>query len=292
MNKGIKEKNNGEKGTRILGFQCDETKKNLLYVQEAGYKKKHDVQKYHHNKLQSFLIFVVTEGNGSIYYDGMHKQLRAGDIAFVDCSKTYFHQSSKDEPWEYAWLHFYGNGAGYYYKSITDSVGFIIHPADTSPFVRLIYDIIKIYTSPESVLKSDISASAKIINILNNFWEYGSDSGNINNINDNTETKIIEIHDYIMENYMDKITLDILEEKFYLSRFHMSREYKKKYGITIIQYLTSLRVSRAKLDLRFTSKSIEEIAMECGFSNASYFGKIFRKYESMTPSEYRSTWLA
>ena len=72
----------------------------------------------------------------------------------------------------------------------------------------------------------------------------------------------------------------------------MSREYKKRYGITIIQYLTSLRVSKAKLDLRFTNMSIEEIAVECGFSNASYFGKIFRKYESMTPSEYRNTRLA
>lgn len=289
MNKDIQQKNISEKGRRIIGFQCDETKKNLLYVQEAGYKKKHDIQKYHHNKLRSFLIFIVTEGNGNIYYDGMQKKLKAGDIAFVDCSKTYFHQSSKDEPWEYVWLHFYGKGAGYYYKSITDSVGFVIHPADTSPFVKSIYDIIKIYTSSESVLKSDISASAKIINILNDFWEYGSDNGTAS---ENTETKIIEIHDYIMDNYMNKITLDILEEKFYLSRFHMSREYKKKYGITIIQYLTSLRVSKAKLDLRFTNRSIEEIAADCGFSNASYFGKIFRKYESMTPSEYRSTWLA
>ena len=290
MNKEIIEKKSiSEKGKRILGFQCDETKKNLLYVQEAGYKKKHDIQKYHHNKLQSFLIFVVTAGNGNIYYDGVQKKLRTGDIAFVDCSKTYFHQSSKDEPWEYAWLHFYGRGAKYYFKSITDSVGFFIHPADTSPFVKAIYDIINIYTSSESILRSDIYASAKIINILNDFWEYGSEHVNLS---DNTETKIIEIHDYIMQNYMNKITLNILEEKFYLSRFHMSREYKKKYGITIIQYLTSLRVSRAKLDLRFTNRSIEEIAAECGFSNASYFGKIFRKYESMTPSEYRNTWLA
>lgn len=289
MKKSVEVNDILEKGKRIFGFQCDETKKNLLYVQEAGYKKKHDVQKYHHNKLKSFLIFVVTEGNGSIYYDGVQKKLRAGDIAFVDCSKTYFHQSSKDEPWEYTWLHFYGKGAGYYYKSITDSVGFIIHPADIMPFVKSIYDIIQIYSSSESVLKTDISASAKIINILNDFWEYGSEDGRVN---DNTETKIIEIHDYIMDNYMKKISLDMLEEKFYLSRFHMSREYKKRYGITIIQYLTSLRVSKAKLDLRFTNMSIEEIAVECGFSNASYFGKIFRKYESMTPSEYRNTWLA
>ncbi len=289
MNKNTLEKENSIVGERVIGVQSEETKKNMLYVQEAGYKRQKDIHKYHHNKMRSFLIFVVTKGSGSIYYDGKVQNLVAGDVAFVDCSKTYFHQSSEDDPWEYVWLHFYGKGAVYYFECITDSVGYVIHPVDTSPFTDSIKEIINIYRKTGSVLKTDINVSARITKIVSDFMDYGEMR---KNVNDNSETKIVEIHDYIMNNYMKKINLDILEEKFYLSKFHMSREYKKRYGITIMQYLTSLRVGKAKFELRFTEKRVEDIATECGFSNASYFGKIFRKSEGMTPSEYRKTWLA
>ena len=69
MKKSVEVNDILEKGKRIFGFQCDETKKNLLYVQEAGCKKKHDIQKYLHNKLKSFLIFVL---NASMFAVVIH----------------------------------------------------------------------------------------------------------------------------------------------------------------------------------------------------------------------------
>ena len=51
-----------------------------------------------------------------------------------------------------------------------------------------------------------------------------------------------------------------------------------------------MRLSRAKSLLRFSDSSVEEIAADCGFADAGYFIKVFKKAENMTPLEYRRKW--
>ena len=89
---------------------------------------------------------------------------------------------------------------------------------------------------------------------------------------------------------MEKITLEELSSRFFISKYHLSREYKKHYGITIGNDLTARRLSHAKSLLRFSDGSIEGIAAACGFSDAGYFIKVFRRSEGMTPLEYRRKW--
>ena len=84
--------------------------------------------------------------------------------------------------------------------------------------------------------------------------------------------------------------LEELSGLFFISKYHLSREYKKKYGITIGSDLTGRRISHAKSLLRFSDSSIEEIALLCGFADAGYFIKVFKKAENMTPLEYRRKW--
>lgn len=102
--------------------------------------------------------------------------------------------------------------------------------------------------------------------------------------------KIIAVRDYLDENYSRNIVLDDLENLFYISKFHLSREFKKLTGITIMNYLNSRRISEAKKMLRFTDQSIGSIALACGIPDVNYFTKVFTRYESMTPSSYRKLW--
>ena len=102
--------------------------------------------------------------------------------------------------------------------------------------------------------------------------------------------KLKQIHDYLEEHYSEKINLEDLSSRFFISKFHLSREYKKIYGTTIGNDLTSKRISHAKSMLRFSKNSIETIALSCGFQDAGYFIKVFKKAENMTPLEYRKKW--
>ena len=102
--------------------------------------------------------------------------------------------------------------------------------------------------------------------------------------------KLQQIHTYLVEHYSEKITLEDLAEHFFISKFHLSREYKKTYGNTIGNELTYQRISHAKSMLRFSDDSVDAIALKCGFQDSGYFIKVFKKAENMTPLEYRKKW--
>ena len=82
----------------------------------------------------------------------------------------------------------------------------------------------------------------------------------------------------------------MIADEFFISKYHMSREFKKAYGITIANYIIAKRITHAKELLRFTYMQIEEIGRICGIEDSSYFNKVFSKFEGMTASEYRVRW--
>lgn len=59
--------------------------------------------------------------------------------------------------------------------------------------------------------------------------------------------------------------------------------------MTVTDYINRIRVNRATGLLRKTSLSIQQVAEQCGFSDGNYFSRIFRKFENVTPNEYRGS---
>lgn len=72
-----------------------------------------------------------------------------------------------------------------------------------------------------------------------------------------------------------------------ISKQHFCRVFKKKLGIRPLEYLARKRISKAKVLLINTDKSIYEIGKETGYNAANYFGIVFKKYEGISPGEYR-----
>ena len=60
------------------------------------------------------------------------------------------------------------------------------------------------------------------------------------------EDKIQQIKDFLDENFQKKIPLDMIADEFFISKYHMSREFKKVYGITIANYIIAKRITYAK----------------------------------------------
>ena len=63
------------------------------------------------------------------------------------------------------------------------------------------------------------------------------------------------------------------------------------YGITLNHYVIAKRITLAKKLLRFSPYTLEEIAQECGFYDASYFNKQFKKSEGISASDFRKKWI-
>src|SRR5699024_4596587 len=90
--------------------------------------------------------------------------------------------------------------------------------------------------------------------------------------------KMKQMKDYIDSNFQKKIHLDMMAEDFYISKYHMSREFKKVFGITISNYIVAKRITNAKELLRFSDMRVDEIGRLCGIDDNSYFNKVFQKY--------------
>ncbi len=95
------------------------------------------------------------------------------------------------------------------------------------------------------------------------------------------------IHKTIEKDYSINIRITDFSEKYYFSKEYLSKLFKQKYGLGIYEYLTTIRMERAKELLSFTDTKIMEISLRVGFSDTNYFSKAFHNYTGKTPSEYR-----
>ena len=98
-----------------------------------------------------------------------------------------------------------------------------------------------------------------------------------------TAMKIMEIC------YADgQLDLAMIAEHVGVSQSHLSRVFKSKYDIGLIQMLTIIRINKAKELLRQSDESVGKIADQCGFSSASALIHAFKRIEGITPGEYRN----
>ncbi|MEI3490388.1 MAG: helix-turn-helix domain-containing protein, partial [Blautia sp.] len=94
--------------------------------------------------------------------------------------------------------------------------------------------------------------------------------------------------DFIDSNYMEEdISLNKAANAANVSANHFSALFSQNMGQTFIEYLTSLRMNKAKEYLRCTGMRSSEIAGRVGYKDAHYFSYLFKKTQGMTPSDYR-----
>jgi two-component system response regulator YesN len=95
------------------------------------------------------------------------------------------------------------------------------------------------------------------------------------------------VEQYITDNLKEDINLKDTAAKFNLSPYYFSRTFKKVFGYNFSDYLNLIRINKAKELLKDDSLSIKEICYLVGYSDPNYFSKVFKKYEGVTPTEYR-----
>ena len=92
---------------------------------------------------------------------------------------------------------------------------------------------------------------------------------------------------YVHTHYAEQISLKEIAAYIGLSEQHLIRSFRKESGITPIDYLKRYRIRQAKALLEAGDKSITEVALEVGFSDSSYFARVFRREVGVSPSAYR-----
>ncbi|MGN7356441.1 response regulator transcription factor [Paenibacillus sp. SAF-054] len=92
----------------------------------------------------------------------------------------------------------------------------------------------------------------------------------------------------IQSAYADDISLSQIAEQVHLNKTYLSELFKKEVGTSFNDYLTQIRIDRAK-EMILAGKRMSILAEQVGYPNASYFTKVFKKVTGMTPGEYKSS---
>ena len=111
----------------------------------------------------------------------------------------------------------------------------------------------------------------------------GADSAENTSINNQVES----VHQYISEHYMEHLSLSDLAEQFYVEASYLSRKFSQKFGETITAYITRCRMDKAKELMKDAENKLEVISFTVGYDDYNYFSRVFRRFEGISPSEYR-----
>lgn len=98
---------------------------------------------------------------------------------------------------------------------------------------------------------------------------------------------IIKAKEYIELYYYKGISLDDVSREVDISPYYFSKLFKEETGENFIDYLTNIRIEKAKELLNNKELSVKEICIEVGYSDPNYFSRIFKKWSGKTPTEYR-----
>jgi AraC-like DNA-binding protein len=104
-----------------------------------------------------------------------------------------------------------------------------------------------------------------------------------------SDARMDHVRDLLVDRVADNLRLDELADVAQLSRFHLIRLFRQRYGVTPFAYQRNLRVERARDALRH-GESLAHAAAELGFADQSHLGRAFRAVMGATPGQYRQSY--
>ena len=300
--------------SRILYTPSPFARSSLLHLQEVGSLiaiKPHTSKR---EKLQSYLCFMVEDGEGELVYEGKRYDLKPGDVVFIDCRKAYSHSTGNIQElcdghstdnahsaaekdggklWSLRWCHFYGPSMPAIYAKYCERGGLPVIRgadmacgADPSQYSTILSDIYAMASSSDYI--RDMRINGKLNDLLTLLMESSWHQGNSSNAPKKMDISIVK--SFLDEHYSENLSLESVASQFFIDKHYLARLFKEQYGVTLVTYLQQVRITHAKRMLRFTDKSIEEIGLECGIGELNYFSRVFKKLEGVSPSEFRRVW--
>jgi AraC-like DNA-binding protein len=242
------------------------------------------------------------DSEGSMYIDGELIPVHKGDIVFrrpgqftqgIMPYSCYFisFDMSNSLPVQHIWYNSCiteraeAKFQKYYSNSILDNIPAIFHIRNEDKYYSLFDMIFQAYLSP--IPGSEMLMKSCILNIL--YLLYQDTCNPVNTMQLSPYGKAIrKTLDFIHENMMHKLSLKQLSDIAGLSPNYFHKVFTEVMKTTPNDYITTVRLNKAKELLLGTNLQIYNIADQCGFNNVSYFSFLFKKTFLITPIDFRS----
>lgn len=240
-------------------------------------------------------VFYVSEGERVFYQNGIPYKVSSNQMVIIP--PGYSHMTISLKPTKQV-LYFFGFPDNFFdgfvdnlaTKELFSSSQIIVDINENEVnYITHVFDILESISEDNNPLR-DIKLKSAIFDLIFNHTKYGKKVENdiyVSSGKLSPQVKYMMMSSYIKKNFNQKITLDILAEKFDVSKCEISRNFKKYVGASFVEYINTIRVAEAQSLITCTTSSFVDIAVTVGFESLSRFGKVFKQISSMTPREYK-----
>lgn len=244
---------------------------------------RHDLRVIRHHS-----FWLIIGGKGIVSINGIRYPAEPGKIFFFLPGMMVERETDPSNPFKYCFVRFHYNET-YYEKEqwITRSAEQVpfpiegMHTLQNAP--QVIYQTEQLCQLWQkrghiTALRRKTLFQELILTLLQDF--------RAQEIAGNATAAIEHTQDYMATHYQEPLALEALAQMAGLSVSHYSRLFKKVIGYSPIDYLTHLRIDRAKELLALSDYRLKSVACSVGYTDEFYFSRIFKKIEGVSPRDY------
>lgn len=232
-------------------------------------------------------ILFCTGGSGILKYDNTTVRIENNCIFFLpaDYPHEYYPEEIK---WNTRYVAFDGYACRDILKELNMTAPMVIR-ADGLGALERLYDKIFVTLKSDKVY-GNYTCSGLVYSYILELHRLASD----NSVKEGAEKSniLMPALNYIDDNFRDDFSISELAEISGVSQQYLCRIFKQTMNLRPNEYVTRRRLNEAKRLLCETELQVSEISAQSGFSDTGYFCTVFRRYESMTPTEYRKKYVS
>jgi AraC-like DNA-binding protein len=225
-------------------------------------------------------------GRSRLVHEGREFFVEAGDVMVLYSQRDQRSKIDVGEGWEFLFITLCGRAAVRGMREITANMGpvFALDQRSRALATTASACAAVVEGSVESPRRASELAHA-IVSCLQ--------SETLEQINGSTVPRpaapelFADVEQFCLKNLSRPIGVEDMARVAKMSRYYFTRKFGKKRGISPGQYLAALRLDEAKRLLSHGGLTVKEVAMQCGYSDANYFGKVFRKNLGVSPGSLR-----
>lgn len=165
-----------------------------------------------------------------------------------------------------------------------ENIPYVFMPCKSEEFRELFFDILTLYKNRPQ--RFELSMKIKMLELLSLIFEQ-FDIKAAPPANTVNEPAVI-VKNYIDNNFLRPLTLEGLQEQFYINKYTLIRNFNRLYKKSPIAYYHERRLEYSKEMLASTDNSISSISAKMNFPDSYSFNRFFRTHMKMSPTEYRT----